>query len=40
MRESSGLELYIVLAVMVLSFLFAVGAVAVFIRTWRKERKK
>ncbi|HVF57024.1 MAG TPA: hypothetical protein VM934_12795 [Pyrinomonadaceae bacterium] len=40
MNNRSNLEFYIVLAVMVVSFVFAVGAVLIFIRTWRKERRK
>ncbi|HEX8774478.1 MAG TPA: hypothetical protein VF735_12950 [Pyrinomonadaceae bacterium] len=32
-------ELYIVLALMVVIFIFAVVAVIIFFRQWRKERK-
>ena len=40
MNTRGNLELYIVLAVMALSFVFAVGAVIVFVRTWRREKGK
>ena len=33
-------ELLIVLATMVFLFLFGLAAVLIFIRTWRKEKKK
>lgn len=40
MEDAGTRELLIVLAVMVVLLLFAIGAVVIFIRTWRKERRK
>jgi heme/copper-type cytochrome/quinol oxidase subunit 2 len=32
-------EFYIVMALMVVLFIFAIGAVIIFIRQWRREHK-
>jgi hypothetical protein len=37
--DSDTRELYIVLAVMAAIFIFAVGAVIIFYRQWRREHK-
>lgn len=36
--NSADREFYIVIAVMIVLFIFACAAVAVFIRVWRKEK--
>jgi hypothetical protein len=40
LMEAGTRELYIVLALMAVIFIFAVGAVIIFIRQWRKEHQK
>ncbi len=40
MTDGATRELIFVLAVMAVLLLFAVTAVVIFVRTWRKERKK
>jgi hypothetical protein len=40
MTDGATRELVFVLAVMAALLLFGVAAVVIFVRTWRKERKK
>lgn len=40
MQDAGTRELVIVVAVMCALLLFAIVAVVIFIRTWRKERRK
>lgn len=40
MSDGASRELIFVLALMAVLLLFAVTAVVIFVRTWRKERKK
>ena len=40
MNEGATRELIFILALMAVLLLFAVTAVVIFVRTWRKERKK
>ena len=40
MSDGASRELIFVLALMAVLFLFAVTAVVIFVRTWRKEKKK
>ena len=39
LMDSSGKELLIILLVMAVLLVFAIAAVVVFLRVWRKERK-
>ncbi len=40
MQDPGTVELILVLAVMAVLFVFGVVAVVIFVRTWRKERRK
>ena len=40
MSDGASRELIFVLALMAVLVLFAVTAVVIFVRTWRKEKKK
>ncbi|HEU4593870.1 MAG TPA: hypothetical protein VFS10_01790 [Pyrinomonadaceae bacterium] len=40
MTDGATRELIFVLSVMAVLLLFAITAVVIFVRTWRKERKK
>jgi hypothetical protein len=40
MSDGASRELIFVLALMVVLLLFGITAVVIFVRTWRKERKK
>lgn len=40
MSDGASRELIFVLALMAVLLLFAVTAVVIFVRTWRKEKKK
>lgn len=39
MRDPGTIELAFVLSMMVLILIFGIGAVVIFVRTWRKERR-